>query len=635
MRELFSFGCEGFPDWLKPEYRCLSCLKADEVSSTYLAEAADGRGKVIVKTAEDAEGAALLRNEQRLLSLIARSERPEAAAFPRAIALVESNGACALVRDFVPGQSIEAIVESRASRPGMSRNEALDCAISLLEQLAFLHGLNPPIIHRDIKPQNVILDPQGHCHLIDLGISRQQRASDAADTQVMGTRLTAPPEQFGFRQTDARSDIYSAGVLLRYCLTGDYGERAEEALPGDLRRIVRRATRFDPARRYRRAEDMLSALRLARRMSRRLTPTRAVSVVLLLAALFAGLCCVLAPKPIPGSFDQRGVYHFQEPLIEQAVRAQLGIPERDLTAEDLMQVYALHIFGKLIYEDDDAFLFLSGFTTPWNDAIEESWRENGGIESLADLSAMPNLEALSLYRQNIRDISALRDTRIARIGLGLNPLSDISPLANNPNIEYLNLTALEISGTGVLATLPALRSLEISGTPLRDLHGLESLPLRRLNLHNVNPMSYEPVAAMESLESVTVSKLHPDLLKALSGLRIKSLEVTNAVDTSIADLEVLGTLERLLFRSEVPLPLEDAPFSFPRLRSLDLRNVSIPSLKCLSNLSALETLYIFDMECESYEGLENLRKLSNIICTAEQKRMLQAKYPSAGWAYPG
>ena len=130
-----------------------------------------------------------------------------------------------------------------------------------------MHTLTPSLLHRDIKPQNVIVDSFGKCHFIDLGISRFLNSSKTSDTLVMGTRLTAPPEQFGYQQTDLRSDIYSLGILLLYCITGEY--KPENAVLMELsepvRQIVTKATMFDPDKRYQTTEELLPDLLKAMR----------------------------------------------------------------------------------------------------------------------------------------------------------------------------------------------------------------------------------------------------------------------------------------------------------------------------------------------------------------------------------
>ena len=66
----------------------------------------------------------------------------------------------------------------------------------------------------------MVLDPAGRCHLIDLGAARRYRPEQKGDTVFLGTEITAPPEQFGYQQTDQRSDVYSLGMLLRFLLSG-------------------------------------------------------------------------------------------------------------------------------------------------------------------------------------------------------------------------------------------------------------------------------------------------------------------------------------------------------------------------------------------------------------------------------
>lgn len=103
---------------------------------------------------------------------------------------------------------------------------------------------------RDVKSQNVVVDTSGYCHLIDLGAARHYRPEQKRDTIFLGTEATAPPELFGYQQTDQRSDIYSLGILLWFLLSGRFDPLPD--LPGQrvLCRIIRRCTVFDPKNRY-------------------------------------------------------------------------------------------------------------------------------------------------------------------------------------------------------------------------------------------------------------------------------------------------------------------------------------------------------------------------------------------------
>lgn len=113
-----------------------------------------------------------------------------------------------------------------------------------------------PLIHRDLKPSNVIVNGSS-LTIIDFGIARAFREDAAADTAPFATRAYAPPEQFGYGQTDVRSDVYALGMVLYFLLTernptADLVKRGfnEPEIPPALRRVLLRACAFDPQGRY-------------------------------------------------------------------------------------------------------------------------------------------------------------------------------------------------------------------------------------------------------------------------------------------------------------------------------------------------------------------------------------------------
>lgn len=127
------------------------------------------------------------------------------------------------------------------------------CAVC--NALSVLH--NRGIIHRDIKPENVMVEKTGRVVLIDFNASRKESAA-GKDTVIMGTVGYASPEQLGLSQTDARTDIYAAGVLLNVMLTGKHP--TECFAKGRAGRIVRKCTALNPDDRYQSAERFALAL---------------------------------------------------------------------------------------------------------------------------------------------------------------------------------------------------------------------------------------------------------------------------------------------------------------------------------------------------------------------------------------
>lgn len=129
-----------------------------------------------------------------------------------------------------------------ASERTFSEKEAVKLLLELCAAIKALHRAG--IIHRDIKPSNIICGNDWHIRLIDFDSARLRVEFQSRDTEILGTGGYAAPEQYGFMQTDDRSDIYAFGVTMEEIL----GENADKP---KFRRIIRRCTQFDPDRRYR------------------------------------------------------------------------------------------------------------------------------------------------------------------------------------------------------------------------------------------------------------------------------------------------------------------------------------------------------------------------------------------------
>ena len=125
-----------------------------------------------------------------------------------------------LVMDFIEGKTLEDHL--RTVKGGYLPVEAvLRIGIDLCTVLDYLHTCKPPIIFRDLKPDNIMVTPDGHLYLIDFGIARYFKPGQARDTIAFGSPGYAAPEQYGKAQTTARADIYSLGATLHHLLTGD------------------------------------------------------------------------------------------------------------------------------------------------------------------------------------------------------------------------------------------------------------------------------------------------------------------------------------------------------------------------------------------------------------------------------
>jgi tetratricopeptide (TPR) repeat protein len=163
-----------------------------------------------------------------------------------------------LVMDFIEGQTLEDYLEKRGGGP-LPLEQVLKWGIELCDVLSYLHEHQPPIIFRDLKPSNVMLDKREHIFLIDFGIARLFKPGKLHDTVALGSPGYAAPEQYGKSQSTPRSDIYSLGALLHYLLTGvDPSEQPfffrpasqlNPAVPQELETLLRQMLEMDVERR--------------------------------------------------------------------------------------------------------------------------------------------------------------------------------------------------------------------------------------------------------------------------------------------------------------------------------------------------------------------------------------------------
>lgn len=236
----------------RSKFSVIRTLKSTPHETTELVELADGvsmPGPYIRKRiALDAGiGQAYMRlfDEQQAGKRIA--------AAPHIFECFETEDSLNVVMEFVQGKTLADWIYEVDPSPAF----AAYVFPKLCDAVSDLHeNFDPPIIHRDLKPSNVMINGHG-VKVIDFGIARTYREDAKSDTRHFGTPSYAPPEQFGFGQTDERSDIYALGMLLYYCLTERTptfsmleSEFEDDDVPVPLRAVIAKATAFDPANRY-------------------------------------------------------------------------------------------------------------------------------------------------------------------------------------------------------------------------------------------------------------------------------------------------------------------------------------------------------------------------------------------------
>ncbi|MGN0639323.1 MAG: protein kinase [Oscillospiraceae bacterium] len=258
--------------------------------------------EVVVKQIKNPNGG-LNRNETDLLKEIKHSYLPQVLDF------IEENGEAYTVMDYISGSDIDKLVKNGRK---FHSGEIIKIAKQLCEAVSYLHGLNPPVIHSDIKPANVMLSDNGDICLIDFNVSLVFNKNASV---IGGTRGYAAPEQLGIPVSDInnvnigtltigkitpvvneRSDVYSIGAFLYFMITGetpDANYRCKPLssfnarVPDGLVQVVAKAMDLNPAKRYKSAAEMLTAIKNIGKLDRRYKALRVRRIVVTTLAVAA------------------------------------------------------------------------------------------------------------------------------------------------------------------------------------------------------------------------------------------------------------------------------------------------------------------------------------------------------------
>lgn len=168
---------------------------------------------------------------------------------------VADDGKLIVVEEYVQGRSLKQVLDEHGL---LNEEQAYEIAVQLVDILVRLHQLEPEIVHRDIKPSNIIIEKNGHVNLIDFNAARHVNADKNEDTRMLGTVYFAAPEQFGFGQSDERTDIYGLGATINYIMTGDKpGAGIAECIFSD---ILKKCLMVDAKDRYQSAAELRGVL---------------------------------------------------------------------------------------------------------------------------------------------------------------------------------------------------------------------------------------------------------------------------------------------------------------------------------------------------------------------------------------
>ena len=609
------------PSSLSNEYVLFDCLKEAQEKSTYLLRKKTDNSFAVLKTARGG-AREQLRAEYEILNTL------RSPAFPQALSYFSDQQSDYFLRSHVAGTPVFDSIERNGP---FSEAEAIRLVLGLCSALSILHEQNPPVIHRDIKPQNVIFTHERTLALIDFDAARRFQIERKNDTVCLGTQATAAPEQFGYQQTDQRADIYSTGILLLYLCTGSYETQDRARIHSRaLRRVIEKSTRFDPARRYPNIREFCRDLRLARQsFSSAASFWRGAALGLfagvgISAALaLTGAVTLVPQKVIPddGTSQQAAVLPaeeqqavFESPEIERAVREHLGVSaETPLYQADLDRVSTLYICGPAS---------CSYWSEVTDYALYRSNSENGTVATLADIPKLRNLTELALCNQSIIDVSPLRDMRLTRLALNGNLIIDPSPLSSLTLLRELYIGYNPLTQIDFVKSLPLLQAIDLSSTSISDLTPLSN-DMTRICLNDAPILDYSPLMRMNTLQELFINHPNQECLGIVSQLHdLTRLEIGTGL-TSVEPVLGLTNLASLVLAPTKLNSIEGIQ-TLKHVTYFRICAASDLDLTPLTQMESLETVDIFNQTMSDYTILFKIPNLQHLYCGQLQKDKIEA-----------
>lgn len=614
------------PEDMQEHWTVYECLKESEDSSTFLVKETATGILCVLKWGRNRQ-AEFLRNEMEIMKKMADRKL---SGIPKAYRIFEENGEVYLVREYIEGMSLAQMVLQKG---GISEAEICRISRKICQTAEQFQNPDEPMIHRDIKPENIVVTPGDEVVFIDFGTMRSYKKDGSRDTFVVGTRGTAAPEQYGYTQTDQRTDVYAIGQTMLYMVSESYemNQLSECAVSRRMKKIIEKACSFEPDKRYGDAAQLRRAVEKCQANNRKKVYKKAGAVFGLIAAgyilaIFSQDGTVIENKRIETAEQSaaeeqiQAEITFREELIEEAVRKELGLSKTDkITASMLEDVRKLRIVGKEILDDEDTF-WGEGHHVDGKDSSFGSVR--GNITDLSDLAQMVNLEELALCNQKIEDISGLKELPLKKLYLSKNMITDFSVLLNLIDLDTLCIMENPAENLSVIGECTGILRLNIQGMNLTDIDFLKNLSLDYLDMSNVEVENniFEPLAEMKKLDTLCmcdVNEAAAEILSQMSTLKALFMWGDSTILENLKPLKGMTQLETLAFTTQIS-SLEGIE-QFP---SLNFLSVSFSLVKDLSPVTGAKNLQVIDIsnaDIENFEPLFGHSGLTEVHCTEEQK----------------
>ena len=614
------------PEDMQEHWTVYECLKESEDSSTFLVKETATGILCVLKWGRNRQ-TEFLRNEMEIMKKMADRKL---SGIPKAYRIFEENGEVYLVREYIEGMSLAQMVLQKG---GISEAEICRISRKICQTAEQFQNPDEPMIHRDIKPENIVVTPGGEVVFIDFGTMRSYKKDGSRDTFVVGTRGTAAPEQYGYTQTDQRTDVYAIGQTMLYMVSESYemNQLSECAVSRRMKKIIEKACSFEPDKRYGDAAQLRRAVEKCQANNRKKVYKKAGAVFGLIAAgyilaIFSPDGTVIENKRIETAEQSAAEEQiqveitFREELIEEAVRKELGLSKTDkITASMLENVRKLRIVGKEILDDEDTF-WGEGHHVDGKDSSFGSVR--GNITDLSDLAQMVNLEELALCNQKIEDISGLKELPLKKLYLSKNMITDFSVLLNLIDMDTLCIMENPAENLSVIGECTGILRLNIQGMNLTDIDFLKNLSLDYLDMSNVEVENniFEPLTEMKKLDTLCmcdVNEAAAETLSQMSTLKALFMWGDSTILENLKPLKGMTQLETLAFTTQIS-SLEGIE-QFPSLNFLSVNFSLVKDLSPVTGAKNLQVIDISNADIKNFEPLFGHSGLTEVHCTEEQK----------------
>mgnify|MGYP000364732333 FL=1 len=610
--------------------------------------------------------AEMLRNEMEILQKLTEMGLT---GIPKAYRIFEENGGVYFLREYIEGTPLSQMVMQKG---GIQEREFCKISLKICQAVENFQKLEDPMIHRDIKPENIVVTPTGETVFIDFGTMRSYKKDSQRDTFVVGTRETAAPEQYGYRQTDQRTDVYAIGQTMLYMVTESYelDQLSECKISRKLKKIIEKACSFEPDKRYADAAELRKAIEKCQEDNRKMVHKKAGAAVGLTAAgcilaVFLSntgiLTDITSPKSqvlaesmnveqsqntdaVPDTenesvatneqtaMDKQTTVNkqntgqtesvtFKESLIEVAVRKELNLSESDtITTEMLENVKQIRIVGTEILDDGDNFW---GIGNRVEGKDSEFGSARGSITDLTDLTMMKNIENLALCNQEIEDISALENLPLKELYLNKNKITDFSVLTGLTNLDLLCILENPAEDLSVLKECSSITRLNIESMKLADIDFLGQMNLNILYMNNaeIKDGNMKPLLEINNLQELCIGDVPEEMAEVLaqmSELKVLIMWGGNTVLKNLEPLKGMESLESLAVSS--PVSSLEGIENFPNLYALSIGFSFITDLTPVLEAEQLHYIDISNAAIDSYEPLLEHPTLAQVQCTEEQKK---------------